>query len=888
MRIAPISLAAALLAGCAAVPAPQQAPLAGTLAPLPESVISELPRNARPYHYTIEVAPDAADLSFTGFVAIDLELFEPSQTITVHSNKLTISRARVVPAAGGAGAPLTVALDADAETATFAAPDALAAGRYRLEIDYSGPIGRQPSGFFALDYPDKRTGETVRGLFTQFEVPDAREFAPMFDEPSYKATFDVSAVVPASQMAVSNMPVMSEEPLGGGKKRVRFATSPKMSSYLLFLGVGDFERLSEVASDGTEIGIVAPTGSGETARYALEVTKPLMAYYADYFDMPYPLPKLDNVAAPGSSQQFGAMENWGAILTFERYLLLDPKNTSPAIQQYLEVVAAHEVAHQWFGNIVTMSWWDDLWLNEGFASWMETKATERFRPDWHMDVGRVNGRETAMALDSLASTHPIVLEVASAKTADQAFDAIAYSKGEAVITMLEAFAGEDTWRDGIRRYMKRHAYGNTVTSDLWRAVEEAGAKGLQEVAVDFTLQAGVPLVRASATCRNGGTALSLTQGQFSRDQQDKFAAEPGHWKVPMTVRAADGSLHPLLLDRNAEISLPGCGPVIVNGGQKGYFRTLYTPQMMQPLAASLDTFPDTDQLGLVRDNLALSDAGYQDYVPSLDLLSGLEPDANPVIAESAVARWGALYNVLEDEQAKERLSAHVRDEWYPRLQRLGFDPKEGESVADLSLRSQLIATLGAVAVPEVVAEARRRFARLATDATALDGPLKTTWLNIVSANAAAADWDLIKTLAERSGSSVERTLLLGRLGNVEDEALARRALALALSGEVQPTDAAQIVATVAGRHPDMTYDWMLANQAAVDAMLDDSSRWDFVMTVAGASTDPAMVGKLEALRAARPEEGRGPVDRALVSLKQRLATYPRTREQLGAWLAARS
>ena len=888
MRLAPISLAAALLAGCSTVPAVQPVPGGDVLAPLPASVISELPRNARPYHYAIEVVPNAEDLSFTGHVAIDLELFDPSQTITVHSNKLTISSARVVPAAGGAGAALTVGLDADAETATFTAPDALAAGRYRVEIAYSGPIGRQPSGFFALDYPDKRTGETVRGLFTQFEVPDAREFAPMFDEPSYKATFDVSAVVPADQMAVSNMPAASEESLGDGKKRVRFATSPKMSSYLLFFAVGDFERLSEVASDGTEVGIVSPTGSGDTARYALEVTKPIMAYYADYFGLPYPLPKLDNVAAPGSSQQFGAMENWGAILTFEKYLLLDPKNTSPAIQQYLEVAAAHEIAHQWFGNIVTMSWWNDLWLNEGFASWMETKATEHFRPDWHMNVGRVNGREAAMALDSLASTHPIVLEVASAKTADQAFDAIAYSKGEAVITMLEAFAGEGIWRDGIQRYMKRHAYGNTVTSDLWRAVEEGGAEGLQEIAEDFTLQAGVPLVRASAVCRNGSTALSLSQGQFSRDRQEQVAADPGQWKVPMTVRAADGSLHPLVLELSGEVTLPGCGAVIVNGGQTGYFRTLYTPGMMQPLSAALGQFSDTDQLGLVRDNLALSDAGYQDYAPSLDLLTGLEPDANPVVAESAVARWGALYGVLEDEQAKERLSAHVRNEWYPRLQQLGYDPKDGESVADLSLRSQLVATLGAMEVPEVVAEARRRFARLPADPTALDGPLKTTWLDIVSANATAADWELIRSLAAASGSSVERSLLLARLGNVEDEALARRALALAVSGEVEPTDGAQIVASAAGRHPDLTYDWMLENQAAVDQMLDDSSRWDFVMTVVGASTDPAMVAKLEALRDARPEEGRGSVERALVSLRQRLATYPRTREQLGAWLAARS
>jgi aminopeptidase N len=335
------------------------------------------------------------------------------------------------------------------------------------------------------------------------------------------------------------------------------------------------------------------------------------------------------------------------------------------------------------------------------------------------------------------------------------------------------------------------------------------------------------------------------------------------------------------------VTLPGCGPVIVNGGQMGYFRTLYSPQMLAALAESLDEFPNVEQLGLVRDNLALSDAGYQDYAPALDLLVSLEADANPLVAETAVARWGALYNVLEDEQAKDALSALVAREWLPRLRQLGYDPKEGESVADLSLRSTLVATLGAMEVPEVVAEARRRFAALSADPTALDGPLKTTWLNIVSANAGTADWELIEALAARSGSSVERSLLLARLGNVEDEELARRALALAISDEVEPTDGAQIVASVAGRHSEMTYDWMLANQAAVDNMLDDSSRWDFVMTIVGRSTDPAMVAKLEALREARPEQGRGPVDRALVSLKQRLATYPRTREQLAAWLAAR-
>ncbi len=453
MRFITAASAAALLAGCATVPADRTAPAAPSLNPLPASVTSELPRNARPAHYAIEVVPDADKLTFSGRVAIDLALFEASRTITVNSVGLSISEASIAPVGGGAAVPLQVAYDKDKETATFTAAEALAAGNYRLEIAYSGPIGRKPSGFFALDYPDKRTGEPKRALGTQFEIPDAREFAPMFDEPSYKATFDLSAVVPADQMAVSNMPVASETDLDNGTKRVVFATTPKMSSYLLFFGVGDFERLAKTV-DGTSVGIVSPTGSGETARYALDEAVEVLPYYNDYFGVKYPLPKLDNIGMPGSSQQFGAMENWGAIFTFEDNLLVDPRTTSPDKLRYIHTALAHEMAHQWFGDLVTMAWWDDLWLNEGFASWMESKATAKFRPDWNTEVGKVNSREGAMAADALRTTHPIVLTSKTAKEADEQFDSIAYSKGETILTMFEDYAGADTWREGIRGYMK--------------------------------------------------------------------------------------------------------------------------------------------------------------------------------------------------------------------------------------------------------------------------------------------------------------------------------------------------------------------------------------------------------------------------------------------------
>src|SRR5205085_9998060 len=281
---------------------------------------TELPRVARPSHYTISVTPDAQALTFTGQETVDLDVFEPTTTLALNAAHITIQRASLTPAAGGGAIPLTVALDSARETATFTAPTLLQPGAYRLAIDYSGRINRQPSGFFALDYPDKRTGQTVRGLFTQFEVPDAREFAPLFDEPSYKATFNLSAVVPEKQLAVSNMPALREEPLGNGLKRVTFAPSPKMSSYLLMFAVGDFERSVTRSADGTEVGIVSPAGSGDTANYTRDALASLIPYYNDYFGVRFPLPKIDNVAAPGQSQTCGAMENWGAILTFEKYL----------------------------------------------------------------------------------------------------------------------------------------------------------------------------------------------------------------------------------------------------------------------------------------------------------------------------------------------------------------------------------------------------------------------------------------------------------------------------------------------------------------------------------------------------------------------------------------
>jgi len=877
--VAALAIAPAL----AAAPAPAATPAIAPV-PLTEAIPSDLPRTARPSHYQIEITPDAQALTFAGKVAIDLDVFAAAQALTLHGNELAVTGASLVPTTGGKAIPLQVSADAKAQTLRFTAPAAIKPGKYRLEASYTGTIGKNPAGLFALDYPDKRTGKDVRGLFTQFEAPDARRFVPSFDEPSYKATFDLAAVVPADRMAISNMPVAKEEPLEGNRKRVTFATSPRMSSYLLFFAVGDFERSAKKAADGVEVGIVAPSGSGSQADYARDSLAEVLPWFDDYFGVKYPLPKLDNVTAPGSSQFFGAMENWGAIMTFERILLNDPATTSPSAIQNIYSTQAHETAHQWFGDLVTMAWWDDLWLNEGFASWAADKVTDHFNPEWSYSLNAIDGRETAMGMDALPTTHPVVQKVRTVSDMEQAFDAITYQKGQAVIAMLEDYVGADTWRSGLRAYMAKHAYSNTVSSDLWAAIEGAGGKDVGRIADAFTRTPGVPLLRVQATCAGGSTRLALTQDTFSLDPASRGGQKPV-WPVPLLIRAGEGApTRHLMTARTDTVTVPGCGPVLVNSGQLGYYRTLYDGAALTKLTGNFGALAKVDQYGLVRDNLSLSLAGYQGMAPGLDLLAQVPASADATLAGEIAGLWQSTYGLLEDGAPKRQLGTMIARKWSPRLKALGFDAKPGEPLTDTKLRAQLIAALGSVGDAGVAKEARRRLQALATNPAALNGPLKPTWLAVAASNADRADWELLKRQAAASTGLVERQLYYSSLGLARDPALAKDALALSISGVPDATSAPQIITSVAQGHPEMAFDFVRAHQKTIDPMVGQSGRARFFSRIVGTSTDPAMVGKIEAYGATLPADEAKPVVQALTGLKQRLANRPRQRQELAAWL----
>src|ERR1019366_2499476 len=415
------------------------------------------------------------DNKFGGDETIDLKLSKPSNTITL--NAVEIDFHNVTVTAGGQTQTAKVALDDKNEMTTFTLDKELPTGAARVHIKYTGHLNDKLRGFYLSNYNGRKYE------VSQMESTDARVAFPGFDEPSYKATFDITAIVDKGDTAISNGEIVSDTPGPGDKHTIKFSTSPKMSSYLVALTVGDWKCVSD-HTDGVKVSVCTVPGKENLAQFPLEAVKAILHYYDNYYGIKYPLPKLDNIAVPDF--QAGAMENWGAIIYRESALLVDDKTASVGMKQQVAETIAHEMAHQWFGDLVTMAWWDDIWLNEGFASWMEEKASDHFNPTWKVWLRAHADVERAMAEDSRATTHPIQRKIADESEADGAFDDITYLKGQSFIRMIETYLGEAPFRDGMRRYMKAHAYSNSTTADFWAALEEASGKPVAKIAAGFT------------------------------------------------------------------------------------------------------------------------------------------------------------------------------------------------------------------------------------------------------------------------------------------------------------------------------------------------------------------------------------------------------------------
>jgi aminopeptidase N len=845
------------------------------LADAPQRVV--LPANVTPLHYDLAITPDASAKSFTGSVKIDIEVREQTSRIELNAADLVFSH---VALSGVAGQP-QVAFDKTEETATltFAAP--IAPGHYALSIEYAGRINNNAAGLFYLDYGTARGKK--RALFTQFENSDARRFVPCWDEPAQKATFTLTATVPADEMAVSNMPVASRERLTDGLDRVRFAQTPVMSSYLLFFGLGDFERVSRRV-DGVDVGVIVKRGDAAQARYALDAASQILPYYEDYFGVKYPLPKLDLVAGPGQSQFFGAMENWGAIFFFERDLLIDPKISTDADKRGIYITIAHEMAHMWFGDLVTMQWWDGIWLNEGFASWMEYKAADRFHPQWNVWLRSLRSKEAAMRIDARAGTHPIIQPIADVLQANEAFDTISYSKGQSTIRMLENYVGEDAFRAGVRAYIKAHAYGNTVTDDLWAELDKTSPTPISGVAHDFTLQSGVPLIRVIATRRG----IHLTQDRFAANETGDGAKV---WQVPVVEKALGGKSEwrgVVSREKPADIAVPKGAVPIVNAGQAGYFRTLYDGRLSARLAAHFRALAPADQRGLLGDGRALGYSGTQPMANLLALTSQARSGMNPQVLAAIAGEIAELDRLYRGLPGRTAFRAYGLSVLRPLFAKVGWTPRPGENANTPLLRTALLDALNQLDDPKAIAKARKYFAAYTRAPASLSGDLRGSVLSIVAAHADAATWEQLHALAKNAPSSLEKHEFYNLLGSVHDRALAERALALALTDEAPATLRPAIVDSVSDYCPEMAFDFTAAHLDAINAMLEPDSRNEFAPRLAESSTDPAMIAKLEAFAVAHiPATARQTTVKAEAAIAYAAMVRAKRLPEIDRWLRRR-
>jgi len=801
------------------------------------STPGNLPKTVVPIHYALDLVPDLDKLTFKGSETVDIDVQVPTERLVLNAVDLAIDAAVVE---GDVGAASAIALDAAAQTVTLTFARPLAVGRYKLSVSFTGRINRFARGLFVVDYPTPDGRK--RMISSQLEPADARRIFPGWDEPVFKATFALTVTVPQAFLAVSNTPIAREEAIGHGEKRVAFQPTPRMSSYLFVLTAGDLERVTADAG-GVTVGVVTTRGKSPHGRFALDSAVQLLAYYNDYFGVPYPLPKLDLIAVPGGFG--GAMENWGGITFFESRLLFDPAASADDARRGIFSILAHEMAHQWFGDLVTMAWWDNLWLNEGFASWMQSKAAEALHPDWQTWLNGSGGKQAAMSEDARRTTHPIQQPVANESEANAVFDSITYVKGQALIRMVESYLGEDAFRAGIRAYMRAHGLSNTTTADLWGALEAASGKPVAAIAGAYTEQPGVPLVVAQARCAGEVQHIALRQERFTVHDPDPA---PLRWKVPVMLGTPGGaSQEALLLDGAADIATGRCGPPIkLNLGDVGYYRVQYDLASLAALTGAITGMAPADRVNMLADGWALVEADRTAPATVLDLADRLPGDDSRAVIDQIMCIFGRLDHLEHGRPARAAFAAYARAALRPAFDRLGWDKVPGESSDNTMLRSRLIGALGGFGDEAVIAEAKRRFAVFVKDPASLSTDLRATVTHLAGRYADRATYDTLLGLARTTTNTEERVRYYSAAAGALDPDLARDTLAIALTDELPTTLIGTLISGVAGsgEHRELAWSFVQANFDVLAAKQGPSFRDTFASNLLGNFTDAAHAAEL--------------------------------------------
>lgn len=761
-----------------------------------------LPKNVVPVDYDIAVVPDVAAKTFTGTETVSLRFRSPTDRVVFNTLNLKLENVRLDGKAVAA-----VATDNDKQLTTVTLAAAAPAGLHSLSMSYSGVIESAPQGLFAQPY-DKPGGVHAVMLSTQMEATDARRMFPCWDEPAFRATFVLTATVPADWAVVGNMPIARRE-VHGKLATTTFERSPVMPTYLVELTAGELREIS-TQSGKVHLGVWAVAGHEAEGAAALANAREILADYDDYFGYPYPLPKLDSIAIPGGFS--GAMENWGAITYTDQALLLTPAASVGNLQQ-VDATQTHEMAHQWNGDLVTMGWWDDIWLNESFASWMSAKETDRRHPGWKWWEGQDVAKEAAMDADARASSHPIQVPVADELQANSSTDPIiTYNKGQSVLRMLEAYLGPDVFRDGVRRYMRARAFGNATSADLWNALSAASGQDVGKIAAGWTEQPGFPLVSVVASCDSrGARTLSLSQRRFFLVPPPDASYAAIRWSVPLRLRAAaQAAPQSLLLTHDAQSVAAGrCqDPLTLDADALGYYRVQYDGATLVTDTRAFATLPDGDRIALLDDQWALVEAQAAPLASYLALAQGMGADLD---ARAWQQIAGALGMIEYDERGSaghEPFAAYARSVIKPLAERLGWDARSGETPALQELRRSVILNLGTWGDSGVIAEAKRRFAAFLRDRGAIAPDDQATFLSIVGQQADAATFEQLHTLAREATDAALKRRAYVALAMVRDAKLGEHAARIALDPEIPPQELQlrlNMVATLAGEHPQLAW-----------------------------------------------------------------------------------
>jgi aminopeptidase N len=776
-----------------------------------DSAPGRLPKDVVPIDYVVSIEPDASDRTLRGRESVTLQFRQTTATVVFNSLNEILDHVLLD------GKPVkAVAPDDEHQltTVTLAAPAAI--GRHTLEFSYKGKIESEPQGLFAQAYVDPGGRKGVL-LSTQFEATDARRMFPCWDEPAFRATFELSATVPADWATVSNMPIESRV-AHGKMATTSFRRTPKMPTYLLQFSAGNLARMGG-QSDATELGVWAVRGQEQDGAIALANAKQILADYNDYFGYPYPLPKLDSIAVPGGFS--GAMENWGAITYNDQVLLVTPSSTV-ADRQEIYSVQAHEMAHQWYGDLVTMGWWDDIWLNESFASWMAAKETDLRNPSWHWWESEDVSKESAMSSDARVTSHPIQQRVTNELEATNAFDPeITYSKGEAVLRMLEAYLGPDAFRTGIRAYMKAHAYSNATTADMWNSLSETAGRRVREIAADWTEQAGFPLVSVAASCDvEGKRTIALSQRRFLLRGTDP---KPSHWNIPLQIRSgADSAPEAVLLTKDGQATPAGrCDePLSVDAGAIGFYRAAYDDATLQTNTRHFGALTRGDRIALLDDQWALVEAGAQELATYLALASALGTRLEERAWSQVAEALGTIEYAERGAPGHDEFASYARSIIKPVADRFGWASRPDERPGLQKRRPALLQDLGNWGDQQVIAEARERFAAFVADRGAIAADDQEAVLSVVARYADAKAFEQLHAVAKTAGNETELRRYYAALMRVGDPQLAQTAARIALSDEI-PQQAAtlglELIVDLAGEHPQLAWAVFTENVDALTA-----------------------------------------------------------------------